>query len=217
MSELMSHPPRFGLALWLLCFLLPSAVATPATAPAALPQACATHCVTPYGTTLGVALGKVPAYSNCSAACVIVEPNRVAGTYTGIKWQCVEFARRWLLVNKGLVYGDVDVAADLWGHITYLTRVADQQRIPLDAYPNGATRSPRPGDLLVYAREFLRTGHVAVVTAVSANAKTITVAEQNFNNTRWPGNYARKLALVHKDGHYWILDAYLLGWKSIRQ
>lgn len=209
------HRGAIGLLAWVAIFFSPAYAEAPAARP--VPEACASHCVTPYGTVLGVAPGKVAAYSNCSAACVIVEPNRVAGTYTGIKWQCVEFARRWLLVNKGLVYGDVDVAADIWERITYLTRVADQTKVPLDAYPNGSTRPPRPGDLLVYAREYLHTGHVAVVSNVSTNSKIITIAEQNFNNKRWPGDYARKLALVNKDGHYWILDAYLLGWKSIRQ
>ncbi|MHB8471870.1 MAG: CHAP domain-containing protein [Gammaproteobacteria bacterium] len=182
-----------------------------------VPAACTQHCATPYGTVLGVAQGKVDAYSNCSAACVIVEPNQVAGTYTGIKWQCVEFARRWLLVNKGLVYGDVDVAADIWDRITYLTRVTDQKKIPLDVYPNGATRAPRPGDLLIYAREYLKTGHVAVITAVDVASQSVKVVEQNFANSRWPSDYARKLDLLSKDGHYWILDAYLLGWKSIQQ
>jgi hypothetical protein len=182
-----------------------------------VPAACASQCVTPYGTVLGVAQGKVDAYSNCSSSCVIVEPNRYAGTYTGIKWQCVEFARRWLLVNKGLVYGDVDVAADIWARITYLTRVADNKSVQLNAYPNGSMQAPRPGDLLIYAREYQNTGHVAVITSVDMASQSVKVAEQNFANAPWPGNYARELTLIRKDGRYWLLDAYLLGWKGVRQ
>lgn len=209
---------RLGLLLLWSCVatqLVPAQADTRSVKP--VPEACTSHCVTPYGTVLGVAQGKVDAYSNCSSSCVIVEPNRYAGTYTGIKWQCVEFARRWLLINKGLVYGDVDVAADIWSRVTYLTRVADQKKIQLNAYPNGSTQAPRPGDLLIYAREYQNTGHVAVITSVDMAAQSIKVAEQNFANARWPGNYARVLDLVRRDGHYWILDAYLLGWKGVRQ
>jgi len=43
----------------------------------------------------------------------------------------------------------------------------------------------------------------------------IKVAEQNFLNQQWPGNYARRIAVVRKDGQYWLLDAYLLGWKHL--
>jgi hypothetical protein len=209
---------RLGLLLLWACVAVqfaPARADTPAVKP--LPEACVSHCVTPYGIALGVADGKVAAYSNCSSSCVIVDPNKYAGTYTGIKWQCVEFARRWLLVNKGLVYGDVDVAADIWSRITYLTRVADQKKIQLNAFLNGSTQAPQPGDLLIYAREYQNTGHVAVITAVDAASQTVKVAEQNFANARWPGNYARELGLIRKDGHYWILDAYLLGWKGVRQ
>ena len=59
--------------------------------------------------------------------------------------------------------------------------------------------------------------HVAVITAVDVASQSVKVVEQNFANSRWPSDYARKLDLLSKDGHYWLLDAYLLGWKSIQQ
>ena len=59
-------------------------------------------CITTYGEKLGENNG-VEAYSNCRALCVNREPNNISGkslslnkdVYTGIKWQCVEFVRRW--------------------------------------------------------------------------------------------------------------------------
>jgi glutathionylspermidine amidase/synthetase len=127
----------------------------------------------------------------------------------------VEFARRWLLANHGVVYGDVDTAADIWNKIQSVTRLADGKTFPLQAHLNGSTESPQVGDLLIYVKEYLNTGHVAVVTEVDRNAGIIKVAEQNFLNQQWPANYARRIALVHKDGKYWLLDAYLLGWKRV--
>ena len=79
-----------------------------------LPQACTESCVTPYGVVLGMTADGVKSYSNCQAQCVVFDPNQIEGTYTGIKWQCVEFARRWLIQNRGMTFGDVDVAADIW-------------------------------------------------------------------------------------------------------
>ena len=79
-----------------------------------IPFQCITNCETNYGVVLGQSPAGVPAYSNCNAECVIFEPNHLNDIYTGIKWQCVEYARRWLLQERGVVFGDVDIAADIW-------------------------------------------------------------------------------------------------------
>ena len=194
-------------------FLTPLAPAF--TAQDVLPRSCQTDCVSAYGNVLGSALGGVPAYSNCNASCVVFSPNTEKGVYTGIKWQCVEFARRWLLVNKGVVYGDVDVAADIWSKISVFKRVADGKEIPVQAHLNGSVQSPEVGDLLIYAKEFLNTGHVAVITAVNTAEGMIEVAEQNFANSKWPGGYARKIEMVQHNGKNWLLDPYLIGWKHV--
>ena len=180
-----------------------------------LPEACRTNCVTPYSQVLGTAPGDVTAYSNCNANCVIFTPNLEGNIYTGIKWQCVEFARRWLLDNLGMVYGDVDTASDIWSKIKYVTRVSDNHRIPLQDFENGSSDPPRVGDLLIYSKEYLNTGHVAVITDVDLPTGVIKVAEQNYSNQTWPADYARKIDLIEKTGRYWVLDAYVLGWKRV--
>lgn len=182
---------------------------------AALPDNCTIQCVSPYGKVLGIAPGQVTAYSNCNAQCIVKVPHQVNTIFTGIEWQCVEFARRWLLKNKGVVYGDVNIAADIW-QLNTVTRIADNQSLTLQTYPNGASRLPKIGDLLIYAQAYLGTGHVAVVTEVDLKQGHIKVAEQNFTNEIWPGDYARQIAFIHKDNRYWLLDSYLLGWKSIQ-
>jgi len=162
-------------------------------------------------------LGKSPrgieAYSNCQSGCVIFEPNKWNGTYTGIKWQCVEYARRWLLINAGAVYGDIDIAADFWDKIDYLTDVETNKQIPLETHINGSVQAPEIGDLLVYAKAFNGTGHIAVVTGLDIDNGVLEVSEQNFNNVSWPDHYARKIMLIKNRENYWILDGYLLGWK----
>ena len=179
-----------------------------------LPAACATQCQAPYGEVLGVGLGNVPAYSNCNASCVVFSPNKIDGTFTGIQWQCVEYARRWLLINKGVVYGDVDIAADIWG-LDVVTRVKDKTELKMLTYPNGNEKQPEVGDLLIYAKAYLKTGHIAVISNINPKSHTVQVIEQNFNNTKWTDGYARSIPYIKQDNKFWLLDAYLLGWKHV--
>jgi glutathionylspermidine amidase/synthetase len=185
---------------------------------AELPSACQSECATPHGQVLGQSPRGIAAYSNCKSDCVVFEPNRHDGTFTGIKWQCVEYARRWLLLNRGVVYGDVDVAADIWDKVDYYRQLEWDEKIPVENLVNGSSKAPQAGDLLIYARVmFGGTGHVAVVTGIDKDKGVVRVAEQNFNNLPWSGTHARELPLLHKNGGYWILDAYLLGWKRMQQ
>jgi len=181
-----------------------------------LPDACKTDCKSGYGVVLGMGLGKVPAYSNCSAACVVpvpnFYPNKKDGTYTGIKWQCVEYARRWLLINKGVVYGDVDIAADIW-NLKFVTRIKDKAKLKFESYTNGDSNAPQIGDLLIYAKAYLKTGHVAVISNIDKKSQSIDVVEQNFNNTKWKGHIARSIPYVKRKNQVWILDPYIIGWK----
>jgi glutathionylspermidine amidase/synthetase len=188
--------------------------AAEAEAPAALPKTCSTACETPFGDVLGHSPKGVVAYSNCRAECVVPQSHEVDGTYTGLKWQCVEYARRWLLVNQGAVFGDVDIAADIWTKIDRLTKVADQSEIPLAARLNGSPEPPRRGDLLIYAKALYGTGHVAVVLGVDAARNLIRVGEQNFENDPWSGSNAREIAYIERAGRVWVLDPYLIGWKQ---
>lgn len=179
-----------------------------------LPEACTNTCVTPYGTVLGTTAEGIKAFSNCQGSCVVFDPNQENGTYTGIKWQCVEFTRRWLISQQGLTFGDVDVAADMWA-LKSLTKLSDQSSVALKTFENGAKQPPKRGDLLIYGREFLSTGHAAIVLQVDSKRGIVRVAEQNFKNQKWPENFARTIQLIQKDGRYWLLDAYLLGWKRV--
>ena len=203
------------LQLQCLVFLLLIAVTNGAAADAApLPQNCTTTCVTPYGAVLGSTAEGVKAYSNCQSSCVVFDPNQENGTYTGIKWQCVEFTRRWLINQHGLSFGDVDVAADMWA-LQSLTKLSDQSSVALKTFENGAKQPPKRGDLLIYGREYQGTGHAAIVLQIDRKHGIVRVAEQNYKNQKWLENYARTIQLIQKDGRNWMLDAYLLGWKRV--
>lgn len=205
--------------VWAIVFVLGCSLHAPGVSLAAdqetLPTVCFDQCDSPFGDILGQSPSKVVAFSNCRAECVAPGVNTVDGRPTGLKWQCVEYARRWLLINRGAVFGSVDIAADIWTNIDKLTRDKDQTVIPLESHLNGSRQPPQVGDLLIYAKAFYGTGHVAVVIDVNPKQKLIKVGEQNFDNLPWKGTYARQLEYIEKDGRIWILDPYLIGWKQI--
>ncbi len=179
-----------------------------------IPQPCSTDCKSSYGSVIGKSPEGVPAYSNCNSNCVIFEPNHRDDIYTGIKWQCVEYARRWLLSEQSVVFGDVDIAADIWG-MQQVNNPLSNQVLNFESFVNGASVLPQRGDLLIYGKDYLGTGHVAVVIAVDVKLHKIQVAEQNYTNTKWQAEYAREIAYTESENRIWLLDSYLIGWKRV--
>lgn len=181
----------------------------------------------PFGTLLGYAPGKVAAYSSdYETANAADYPNRSAfrsyydGIYMGYKWQCVEFARRWMYLNFGYIFDDVAMAYDIFALRT-VRDVHANTLLPLQAFANGSKRHPQAGSLLIWQAggEFETTGHVAVITEV--NAHYVRIAEQNVGHKPWPDghDYARQLnAKVSSDGEYWLTCSYgdgeILGWMT---
>ena len=178
-----------------------------------------------FGTVLGIAPGGVPAYSSDYETASDKEyPNRSAyrsyynGIYMGYKWQCVEFARRWMYINQGYIFDDVAMAYDIFD-LRCVRNITENTLLTLQAFANGCRRYPEVGSLLVWQEggEFERTGHVAIITEVTDSY--VRVAEQNVDHVLWKegADYSRELrASVTSEGEYWIScsfgDAEILGW-----
>ena len=178
----------------------------------------------PFGTLLGYAPGGVAAYSSdYDTASDIEYPKRSAfrhhvdGIYMGYKWQCVEFARRWMYQNRGYIFDDVAMAYEIF-NLRSVRDIASNTRLPLHAFRNGSKRHPEPGCLLIWDQggEFEQTGHIAIVTEVFPDK--IRIAEQNLDHVVWPEghNYSRELvATISEEGEYWVAcsfnDALILG------
>ncbi len=57
-------------------------------------------------------------------------------------------------------------------------------------------------------------GHVAVIVDVLANF--IRVAEEDYDDYYWSGNYSRQIPYVLKNGSYFIEDTMpILGWMGL--
>jgi glutathionylspermidine amidase/synthetase len=180
--------------------------------------------VAPFGTILGSFEG-VEAYS-CDYASVDKDkyPNRdsflmyINGTFTGYKFQCVEYARRYLLITKGVIFESIPMAYDIF-HLKAVKKVKDDKFYQFSSHKNGQSREPAKGDLLIWnpIGEYEVTGHVAVISAVSDTH--VDIVEQNVDDTVWPDgqNYSRRLkATVDSSGYYTIHplfdNAVILGW-----
>jgi glutathionylspermidine amidase/synthetase len=178
--------------------------------------------VAPFGTILGSFEG-VEAYS-CDYDS-IREPlsaddyvMNVNGIYTGHKYQCVEYARRYLLKTKGIIFESIPMAYDIF-QLKAVKRVEDGTFFKFSPYLNGNSKAPLKGDLLIWkpVGEFKVTGHVAVISSVCDTH--VDIVEQNVDDTVWPEgqNYSRRLKLhVDSVGKYSIHplygDALILGW-----
>ncbi|MFZ5655415.1 MAG: bifunctional glutathionylspermidine amidase/synthase [Pseudomonadota bacterium] len=178
-----------------------------------------------FGTLLGMAPGGVPIYSSdYDSADEREYPTRqsyqshIDGVFMGYKWQCVEFARRWLYLNRGYIFDDIPMAYDIFD-LRFARRVSDGELLPLQAFRNGSRRLPEPGCMLIWNEggEFERTGHVAIVTRVEPDF--LWVVEQNVDHQVWaPGQAcSRELKTrLTEDGEYWIQcalgGAEILGW-----
>jgi glutathionylspermidine amidase/synthetase len=178
-----------------------------------------------FGTLLGMAPGDIPVYSSDYDSINNDElPSRhtyrsyVDGIFMGYKWQCVEFARRWLYLNKGQIFNDIPMAYDIF-NLQSVRVVTGNKTLPLHSFENGSKRHPEVGAMLIWDEggEFEETGHVAIITEVF-NDK-IRIVEQNERHSTWPENqnYSRELRVkVDSKNRYWIectyADVNLLGW-----
>ncbi|CAF4018761.1 unnamed protein product [Adineta steineri] len=168
-----------------------------------------------YNEVLGIASTNVPAYSNGDDNYFSGEHCYFNGIFTGFKWQCVEFARRWLLIRKSCTFKSINTAADGWRELSSIERVTDGKKFPLIAHSNGSSTLPKKDSLLIYSRcRDLPFGHIAVITEVGRDY--IRIAEQNYRFSRWSNNYARQISMTIKDGGYYLTDRYNInGWMEI--
>lgn len=145
-----------------------------------------------YGTLLGEFNG-VTVYSNGRSSYVSNQSHYIDGKYIGMKWQCVEYIRRYYYQKFGLNLGDKHRgdAKTFW---------ANASKMQLDRFSNGGTVAPKIGDIAV--SDSGTYGHVGIVRSVSDNQTC--VAQQNVHQTAGDVNACTTLSL--SDGKYTIGD-----------
>ena len=123
---------------------------------------------------------------------------------TGIKFQCVEFARRWLLIHYDMIFDNVDDAINIW-NLNTITRITDNKRFSFVSILHDGHALPKVGSLLIYrSTPVLQTGHVAVVTRIENGL--LHFAERNRN-------HFNKTVRILPNGM--LDDPEIIGWKTI--
>ena len=136
--------------------------------------------------------------------CINLERKYINGYFSGLKWQCVEFARRYLIVSDKISFQEIETAEDIF-RLNYFFNLSDNTLIPIKKYVNGSMVLPHVGSLLIWSKSNeLQFGHVAIITSI--NPKYIVIREQN-----WDIKNNRKLKLKYKNGYY-IIEKNILGW-----
>lgn len=189
---------------------------------------CDTGCVTDFGALLGEADG-AKSYSNCKSTCFTPaysflnlntlkvsihksDPKNQDLHYIGVVHQCVEYAREWWMINKGISFPSIDYAYQII-YLTHGFNIRTKAKFPLGRSINGtASIPPKRGDLLIYGPRFedpnWQAGHVAVVVKVDLKKGELFVAEENYDNKKWqkPTAYARKIQIGKDKGGYRVID-----------
>ena len=129
------------------------------------------------------------------------------GYNLGIRYQCVEFVKRYYYERFGLEMPDARGNAKDFFDPAVADGALNAKRGLLQ-YRNGSVRAPRPEDLIVLGPALLNPyGHVAIVSRVDAGS--VEVVQQN------PGPLVgsrRNFKLLHEAGRWRVDDARVLGW-----
>jgi len=129
------------------------------------------------------------------------------GYNLGLKYQCVEFVKRYY-------YEELNhKMSDSYGHAKdfFVSNVKDgktNKQRNLTQYTNPSKSKPKVNDLVVYSGTYMnKYGHVSIISQVTE--KEIEVVQQNpgpFGNSR------EKYGLINEDGKWRINNDRILGW-----
>lgn len=181
-------------------------------------------CVTKFGNKIGN-LKDVSAYSNCNNSFESGLDNVVSfknkNVFSGMKWQCVEYARRYFITKLGVTFQSVDGAEDVFALKT--VKSINGKKYKFKSYINNIdctneNNMPMVHDVVIWARNKTDTpyGHIAVILKIEGNK--IFIGEQNWSNNAWtapPDSYSRILKLKKHNNKCSIIDGNytILGWK----
>lgn len=146
--------------------------------------------------------------------------DRLVKIFCGIKYQCVEYVRRWLILKFGISFQEIDNAYMLYtvenivfkniytNHIIHYTKCS-----------NGSTNIPEKGTLIIWDKtDTYKTGHVAIVSHV--DDQYIYIGEQNWDDRRWNEQYSRKILMTRTYNSIILDDSndynlQIIGWLKL--
>lgn len=152
-------------------------------------------------------LNGVYVYYNGSVSNVEGRYSTTDGYNLGLKYQCVEFVKRYYYKHLG------HKMPDSWGHAKsfYDDSVKDGNQNKtrnLKQYSNPSTSKPKINDLIIFdGTRWNEYGHVAIVSKVTENS--VEIIQQNPGAN---GSSRANYEIKHKDGLWSFVDQKILGW-----
>jgi hypothetical protein len=151
-------------------------------------------CVTMFGEKISH-LEDVPAYSNCNNSFESGLNNFIScknkKLFSGMQWQCVEYARRYLITKLGVTFSSVDGAEDVFALKT-VESTETGKKYKFKTFKNNLNcrrknNMPKVNDVIIWARNKSDTpfGHIAVILKIEGDQ--ICIGEQNWSNAAWTG------------------------------
>ncbi len=124
----------------------------------------------------------------------------------GLKWQCVEYIRRYYKDVLSHEFGTKGHAEDYFD--STIADGATNSIRGLTQYQNGSSRKPETGDLIVFWNNENNksggVGHVAIIASVSNDS--VTIAQQNVGT-----KFTESITLTKTSNNKWVLGKSISG------
>ncbi len=155
-------------------------------------------------------LHAVPVYYNGPVSHVGGKSTARNGYNYGLRWQCVEFVKRYYAEHLGHYMPDADGHAKDY-YDKHLPDASYNEARALVQYANPSLKKPQVDDILVFDRSLSnKYGHIAIVSAVFEDH--IEIIQQNAG----PDTPTREtIPLVMKEDRWQVLNRRVLGWLRV--
>ena len=111
--------------------------------------------IVPYNAIIGYASTNVVSYSKGNDSHAPGDSYCLYKVYTGIKWQCVEFACRCIFLRKGCVFHQITEGLDIWSQVDSAQRVVETKCFNFKKFPNGSPSPPKNETFIIFDRSSL--------------------------------------------------------------
>lgn len=118
--------------------------------------------------------------------------NYVMHIYTGVRWECVEFVRRYLIFTKNVTFTEVKNAYEVYDGPIYFINLDSVLPIEVERFKNGE-KMPKKGDILIFHVDNEQHGHICILSNVDTIKGEIEIVEQNYDNMSWKGNFYSRI------------------------
>ena len=142
---------------------------------------------------LGVDYQSITAYKNIKKSLNSkIEYNFINSYFTGIKWECVEFVRRWYIQNYKITFMEIENAIDILD-IKYFFSLKDGSRIKIKIIKTKDKDClPEIGWIVIFkVSEEYPKGHVAIITF--SDGDRIYISEQNYSDNWEDKQFSREI------------------------